>query len=201
MRSRVVALVACVCLAFSAGSAWGRGYQPPKPPRHFVIDGEPLMFNASTGGFRAYLETMKSDNPALYAQLVPDLEQIERRQAIGNTLVFVTFGVSAATVLAFCTVLMLDDCRWPPAGDPNHAADVAAAMACDRRYELPALAILGVGVALTAAGAATMSALDAEKPLVDLMNKHNRLSPRQMRIQVGWSTNVHAANAGLTFTF
>ena len=166
-----------------------------------MIDGDPLMFNASTGGFRAYLETMKSDNPALYAQLVPDLEQIERRQAISNRLVFVTIGVSAATVLAFCTVLMLDDCRWPPDGDPNHAEDLAAANACDHRYTVRALSILGVGLGLTIAGVATMSALDPDKPLLDLMNKHNRLSPRQMRIQVGWAANVHAANAGLTFTF
>jgi len=198
MRSRVVAIAICACLG--AGSAWGRG-GPPAPPRWLVIDGEIIPFHASVGGFREYLELIKTDNPALYAALVPDVIRLEKRKTIGDDLFTVGFGLFAAAIAIF-VIIASRDCGFPSANDPNHAADTAAADACATRHLLISGVTLGLGGSIMIGTGIAQGALGPSRADLDeLVNKHNRLNPQRMRIRIGYDPTRGLPVTGLAFSF
>jgi hypothetical protein len=46
----------------------------PTPPSHLTVGHQ--TFDASVAGLRAYLDSIKSTEPKLYAQLAPDVERL-----------------------------------------------------------------------------------------------------------------------------
>src|SRR5262249_4100731 len=91
-------------------------------PTHLEIGNQ--YFDASPAGFRNYLETIKSSNPQLYAQLSPDVDRLQSQQATAFTLLAVGAVAGIATgVYGFAT---RSSCVEPPLSDPNFGADSQA---------------------------------------------------------------------------
>jgi hypothetical protein len=189
---RITACVAaCLCAASfgrTAAASW-----PSKGSRHLAVDTR--SFSASVDGFRAYLETMRSTNPALYARLVPDVERLEKRQRIELTVLItgMSLGLASVAVAAYAAITDVRDC---PTAPPS------AWTACDDRH-VHTFATFGlIGATLIFGTMITSVALSPGRAeLQELVDKHNRDCPHLIHLEVGYTSSLHFAAAGLTFSF
>jgi hypothetical protein len=190
-------IAVCLCAATAARPAAAHTQQP-EIPRHLVAGNQ--YFDASPAGFQAYLNTMRATNPELYTQLAPDADRLATRVSTGRTILLA--GVAAGLALVIYGIAARNDCVQPPATDPNFAADSAAWGACndDNMTTTATFGLLGAGLAAAGliGGAAVMPSRDE---LLDLVNRHNRVSPQPLQLQLGYDPAAHLARAGAIFSF
>jgi len=163
---------------------------PPPPPRHLVLENQ--YFNDSVEGLRAYLESIKSTNAQLYSQLSPDVTQLESRLATARGLLAAGVGVGLLTpLIAFAA---RKDC--------SGAATPDALSACgqDNMDILLVVGALGM-LAMMGGAAAYWSMAPHDQDLLQVVNKHNRVSPKPLQLQVGYDPIQRHASAGATLSF
>jgi hypothetical protein len=168
------------------------------PPEHLVIKNQ--YFEGSVAGLRSYLETIKATSPQLYAALTPETARLETRRTTAVALIAGGLGVGVLTVLA--GLATRSDCHQPSINDRNFAAEVEALSACDQG-NMQHVALFGLlGFLATAGGmAGGIIAMPSHQDLLDVVNKHNRLSPDPLRLQIGYDPTLHTAQAGATLSF
>jgi hypothetical protein len=183
---------------FPPPAAFTPGDEAVAPPEHLVIKNQ--YFDGSVVGLRSYLETIKTTNPQLYAQLSPDTQRLETRRTTAAALIAGGMGAGVLSVLA--GLATRSDCHEPSLGDPNFAAETDAWGACDRGNIQHVAVFAAVGFLAAAAGMiGGLVAMPSHQDLLDVVNKHNRLSPDPLRLQVGYDPTLHTAQAGATITF
>jgi hypothetical protein len=199
MRRFMRGWVAGALQLLAAAAARPAGAMTPVTiPARLVVENR--SFDASPAGFRRYLETIRWTNPELYWQLSPDVSRLESRALLPARLAIPSFGVAAAATLV--TIFLSKDCRRPPVTDPNLSADSAAWQACNH-YNLVRLSAVGLpGFAIGLAGVVTTFAINPSRDDIrDLVNRHNRISPRKMQLQIGYEPVRQAASAGVNLSF
>jgi len=162
----------------------------PSPPRHLVLENQ--YFDGSVEGLRAYLESIKSTNAPLYSQLSPDVTQLESRLATARGLLV---GGLAVSFLSFIGGFVArQDC--------SGATSPAALGACgqDNMDVLMVAGALGL-MAMIGGTAAYWSMAPRGQDLLQVVNKHNRISPRPLRLQIGYDPAQRQALAGATLSF
>ena len=190
-------MVVGLCAATAARPAVAHTQQP-EIPRHLVAGNQ--YFDASPAGFQAYLNSMQATNPALYTQLASDADRLAERASIGRTILIA--GFAAGLVSAIYGIAARNDCVLPPATDPTFAADSAAWDACnhDNMTRMATFGVLGVGLA-TAGLIGWVAVTPSRDDLLDLVNRHNRISPQPLQLQLGYDPVQHLARAGAVFSF
>lgn len=170
----------------------------PVVPNHLVIKNQ--YFDASPGGIRNYLETIKSTNPQLYAQLSPDVDRLESRQATAITLL--AGGAVAGLATAVYGIVSRNNCVEPPLSDPNFAADTQAWGQCDKDNieHMATFSFLGAGM-IAAGMIAAWATMPTRTDLLDVVNKHNRASPEPLQFQIGYDPTHQLAHAGAALSF
>jgi hypothetical protein len=187
-----------LCAVMCGRSAQAHADRRVEVPTHLAIDNQ--TFDDSVTGFRMYLETLRTPNPELYAKLVPDAERLEWRQAVARTSLVAGVGVGVGLVLF--GIFTRTDCALPSVTDPNFSAGSAAWGACNRdnmtRMELFALGGLA---AMVGGGVAALVTSPRRQDLLDIVNKHNRLNPEPLRLQIGYDPSQRFARAGVALSF
>lgn len=199
--TRGAAIVVCLCGALVARTA--AAHQDPLPtevdiPEHLVAGGQ--YFDASPFGFQAYLNSIKTTRPDLFAQLAPDADRLASRSVTATALVLAGIGAGVAT--ATYGILSRTNCAEPPITDPNFAADSAAWGQCGQNNITHMAAFGFIGAGLAAAGLIGAVAIAPSRgELMDLVNKHNRLSPQPLQLQLGYDPVGRLASAGAAISF
>ena len=158
------------------------------------------VFDASEAGLRAYIESIKSTEPQLYAQLAPDVAHLEARQQQAWAILITGLIVSVgSTVYAFAG---RSACQEPSIYDPNFAAKTAAWESCtDNNFDLTAkFAVIGMAAGIAGIVGATFVA-PGRSDLLDVLAKNNRSSPEPLRLEVGYDPNARLTFAGARLTF
>jgi hypothetical protein len=162
----------------------------PSPPRHLVLENQ--YFDGSVEGLRAYLESIKSTDARLYAQLSPDVTQLESRLATARGLLVggLVVGLLAPMVGFFAR----QDC--------SGTASPAALSSCgeDNMDILMVAGTVGL-MAMIGGAAAYWSMAPHDQDLLQVVNKHNRVSPTPLRLQIGYDPAQRHALAGATLSF
>lgn len=162
--ARGAAAVACLVSLLVARSAGAH--------ERLVAEGQ--YFDASPAGFQDYLNSIKTTNPNLFAQLAPDADRLQKKVVLGRTLMVVGLIAGGAVTVA---------------GIASHNQTTSDALT-------------GIGAGLLLVGAiAGLSAGPSRNDLVDLVNKHNRLTPPPLQLQFSYDPGQHLASAGATLTF
>jgi hypothetical protein len=176
------------------------------PPEHLVINDR--YFEGTPAGLRSYLESIKSTSPALYAQLSPDADRLQSRATTSMALLAGGLGVGVLSILA--GVALRSDCALPSVNDAHFAAAASAWNACNEDNMDRGVVFDVVGVLAALGGMiGAVSTWPTRQDLLDVVNKHNRLSPDPLRLQVGYNVgyNVgydpaqHTAQASATLSF
>jgi hypothetical protein len=165
----------------------------PTVPSHLAVGNQ--QFDASVDGLRAYLETKKATNPALYMRLAPDLERLEAKsnQARAALVTGLVVGLAAG----FFAFAGRQDCAQPSPSAPNFSANVAAWSACnDDNARRMMLGGLVAGGALLAGSAAAYALTPDRGDLLEFVNRHNRLSSQPLRLQLGYDPAQRLAFGG-----
>jgi hypothetical protein len=167
-------------------------------PSHLRIGNQ--QFDVSVSGLRSYLETTKLTEPALYAQLAPDLERLEARQT--NAAAVFAVGAAAGVVSTIVAFAGRSDCSDPSITDPNFGAKVAEWGNCNDRnmQHMMVFTLLGAG-ALVAGGIAAAVMLPKRSDVMDVVNKHNRISPDPLQFELGYDPSHQYAFAGASVVF
>jgi len=171
-------------------------YSPP--PTHLQIGNQ--QYDASVAGFRAYLETMKFSDPGLYRQLAPDVARLDARR-LGAEFALVG-GVVVGLASVIYGLTSGDTCTEPAVTDPNFGPDGSAWEACNERNgsRMATFSLVGVG-ALLVGGAIALASWPGRSDIMDLINKHNRLSKRPLQLQLGYDPTQRFAFSGATVSF
>ncbi len=203
-RTRVVGACVCAALIAQAMPAQAQTAVPTSGdvtvviPNHLVIGNQ--IFDGSVSGLRAYLESIRASNPPLYAQLAPDVENLEsQRTASRAALVTGLVAGAASMIYAFAGQ---GSCQEPSIYDPHFAADSEAWGSCNE-HRIDMMAIFGfLGVTAIAAGGGIAYALAPSRAdLLEVVSKNNRLSPEPLRLQLGYDPGHQLAFAGAALTF
>jgi hypothetical protein len=167
-------------------------------PTHISVGDQ--QFDASVSGLRAYIETTKVTEPQLYADLAPDVERLEAQQA--NALTAFAVGAVAGVASGIYAVAGRSDCSQQAVTDPNFAAKISAWGDCnDHNLQHTALfSFIGIG-AIAAGGIAAWAIAPKRSDVMDVVNKHNRLSPEPMRFELGYDPTRQYAYAGAAVAF
>ena len=173
-------------------------YPVPVLPGLLTIGNQ--QFDASVTGLRAYLETVKSTDAKLYAQLAPDLDELESKVVAARLVLIAGLGVGAASTAY--ALLGSRDCASPSVNDPAFANSVAAWDACnkDNMNKLLTFGLIGMG-SMIAGGIGWLALSPRRSDLFDFVNKHNRLSPTPLHFQLGYDPTTRLAYGGATFGF
>jgi hypothetical protein len=204
---------ACLLIASAGLPRAGRAQEPGgvalhshvQSSRHGVYVPEHLQlgnqtFEASVAGLRSYLETTRSSDLGLYQQLQPDVAGLEDKQTTAEIALVGGLAAGAATmVYGFASN---NTCTAPTVSDPNFAADSAAWGDCNDRNMTKQMtfAFLGAGIAV-AGGILAWAIWPSRQDFLDVVNKHNRLSPHPLQLQLGYDPTQRFAFSGATVTF
>jgi hypothetical protein len=94
------------------------------------------------------------------------------------------------------------DCVSPAAGDPDFAAKLGELISCDDRGNQRFTTFAGIGLGLLLAGGISAIVIAPKRSdTFDFVNRHNTLSPRPMRLDLGYDPTRRFAHAGATFSF
>jgi hypothetical protein len=167
-------------------------------PEHLQLGNQ--RFDATLAGFQAYLDSIKASDPGLYGQLAPDAAHLEAREDAAKAVLAGGIVVGLASVIY--GVAGGDSCSQPAVTDPNFAADSQAWGACSEGNvtRMATFGFLGLGV-MIAGGAIAYAAWPTHQELMDLVNKHNRLSKQPLQWQVGYDPRQRFAFSGTTVSF
>jgi hypothetical protein len=157
-------------------------------------------FDFTVAGLRAYLDSTKSSDPHLYAQLAPDLEHLESRTTAARVALLAGLGLGvASTIYAFGG---RKDCVAPPVTDPAFAEHAAAWGACndDNMRTTVTFTLIGLG-SVIAGGAAWLAITPSRSDLFDLVNKHNRVSHTPLQYRIGYDPTRALAYGTATLIF
>jgi hypothetical protein len=167
-------------------------------PEHLQIGNQ--QYDASVAGIRAYLEATKSGDPSLYGQLAPDVASLETRQE--NAEMALVGGLAVGVATAVYGIASRDTCTSPVVTDPAFAADVAAWGACNDRNmsRMETFGLLGFG-AMLVGGVIAVVNWPRRADIMELLNKHNRLSKEPLQLQIGYDPTQRFAFSGATVSF
>src|SRR6266511_3878058 len=175
-----------------------RRWQTSTPPSHFTVGDQ--VFEGSIGGLRSYLETIRSTESDLYAKLSPDVDRMQSRMKTAALLLGA--GVVAGVGTTVYGLATRPDCVSPPVGDPNFAAKLGELSACNDRGTQRFMTFTGIGLGLLLAGGiGAMAIAPKRSDTFNFVNRHNSLSPRPMRLDLGYDPTRRFAHAGATFSF
>lgn len=169
-----------------------------EPPRHFSLGNQ--QFDATTAGLRSYLETLRSKDARLYAELDPELHQLEQRRTTAIAVLATGIGIGAASFIY--GIAGRDDCPAPSVNDPNFAASTAAWGACNdgNMQRMTAFGLVGLG-AMIVGGVVGLAIAPERSDLLGFVNHHNRLSPEPLRLQMGYDPTHRFAYGGAALSF
>jgi hypothetical protein len=167
-------------------------------PDHLSIGNQ--QFDASVAGVRAYLETTRSTDPKLYAQLAPDVDRLESRATVAR-IVLVT-GLAAGAASTAYALLGGKDCVAPSVTDPAFSVGMAAWAACNRdeMRRVTTFTLIGIG-SIIAGGIGWLALHPGRSDVFELVNKHNRLRPEPLRFQLGYDPVGRLAYGGASLSF
>jgi hypothetical protein len=170
----------------------------PVIPNHLAVGNQ--LFEANVTGLRAYLDSIKVTEPAVYAQLAPDVERLESKRTTARAVLIT--GVAAGLATGIYAFAGRPSCQEPSISDPNFAAKSDAWGACnEHNVEMMAtFGFIGVGT-MIAGGLAAWAIAPSRSDLLDVVNKNNRLSPEPLHLQLGYDPSRQLAFAGATLTF
>jgi hypothetical protein len=175
--------------------------EPPPdfaPPSHLRAGNQ--LFDVSTAGLRAYLETIRTSDPPLYAQLAPDLEKLESRTRLARVALLTGLGVGLASTLY--GIIGGKDCPAPSVDDPHFATSSAAWGACnhDNIRTMTTFGLIGAG-AFLAGGLAWAAITPGHSDLLALVNKNNRAGREPLRLDLGYDPAQRLAYGGAALVF
>jgi hypothetical protein len=167
-------------------------------PSHLSIGNQ--QFDASLTGFREYLDRTKVSDPRLYTQLAPDLDRLESRAQTARLILVA--GLVGGVVSGIYAIGGRKDCPGPIVTDPAFAAKTAAWGTCnDNNMRMTATFTL-VGMGSIMAGAVGYWAIGPKRrDILELVNKHNRLSQEPLHIELGFNPTRGFAYGGATIAF
>lgn len=199
--ARRAAIVGCLVGALVAGAARAEEttlMTETEVPEHLAAGGQ--YFEATPYGLQAYLNTIKTTRPELFAQLAPDADRLARRTTTAITLVIAGLGAGVASTIY--GIASRTSCVSPPVTDPHFAADSAAWSDCDQ-HNLTHMTTFGViGAGLAVAGmVGALVVVPSRRDLLEVVNKHNRLSPQPLQLQLGYDPIQRLASAGAALSF
>jgi hypothetical protein len=204
MRKRTLLVGICSSILGVAAPARAHMMMVTAPPPQVVLPTHisvgDQQFDASVSGLRAYVETTKVTEPQLYADLAPEVERLEARQS--NALTAFAVGAVAGVAAGIYAVAGRSDCQEPAVTDPNFAAKAAAWGDCNDHnlQHTAAFTFIGIG-AITAGGIAALVMAPKRSDIMEVVNKHNRLSPEPMRFELGYDPTRRSAYAGAAVAF
>lgn len=173
-------------------------YAQTEPPSHFKVHDQ--YFDATVGGLRDYLESIRSSEPALYDRLDPKVSELESRQATGIAALAIGAGVGAVSILyAF---VGRKDCAMPSISDPNFDSKSNAWSQCNDDNAHTTITFISVGLGATLVGAIGWLILSpGRSDFLEFVNEHNRLSPEPLHWELGYdpSRRVAFGSASLSF--
>lgn len=167
-------------------------------PEHLEVDNQ--MFDGSLSGFRTYLDTKRTTDPQLFAQLDPQVRNLES-QTTAATGVFLA-GAIIGLASGVYAIVGRKTCNEPPLSDPNFAADTQAWGDCNSQNgtHIAGFMLLGLG-SVVLGGIGYLGLSPRRSDLLDLVNQHNRISHAPIRLQLGLDPNRHVPMGGLATTF
>lgn len=167
-------------------------------PSHLSVGSQDFDF--TVGGLRAYLEATKILDPALYEQLAPDVEHLEVRKT--EAVVAAAAGLTAATALVVYGFTGQATCTAPQVTDPDFAAHTETWAACNESNMRHVATFTLVGMGAVVAGlAAAWAIAPSRADILDVVDKHNRLSPEPLRLQLGYDPASRLGYGGVALTF
>jgi hypothetical protein len=173
-------------------------YPDPALPGHLGIGNQ--QFDASVGGLRSYLESIRSKDPGLYSKLDPQLQHLEGERTTATIVLAAAVGVGLAS--GIYAIAARKDCPAPSISDPNFAASTAAWGACndDNMHTTTAFGLIGLGA--MAAGVIGWAAIaPGRSELLSFVNEHNRLTAEPLRLQLGYDPTSRFAYGGASLSF
>jgi hypothetical protein len=167
-------------------------------PTHMTVGNQ--IFEGNFAGLRAYLDMAKLTDPELFAQLSPELEQLENRLATGYGVFAVGATVGVAAMMY--GIVGRSDCPSPQVTEPDFSAAVDRWGACnDANLRMTATAsLIGLG-ALAAGAVAGMAIAPGRSELMSFVNRHNALGREPIRFELGYDPSRHFAHGGATISF
>jgi hypothetical protein len=167
-------------------------------PSHFSVGDQ--YYDGSIRGLQSYLESIRTTEPDLYAKLSPDVQRMNSQMQ--TAAVFLGLGLVGGLGTTIYGIASRPSCPDPVLGDPNFATQVREAGACTERgmQRMMTFSLIGTGVMVTGLIGAMVVAPN-RWDYFNFMNRHNALSPRPMRFQLGYDPNRRFAHAGATFSF
>lgn len=197
-RGAVVAAGLCVVMFGGSAQAHTFRYRKAEVPTNLVINNQ--YFDGSVVGLRMYLESIRTNNPTLYTQLVPATERLEARATMARTALVVGMGLGLAVVLT--GVLTRSDCGSPSVDDPNFSTAAAAWRSCNRdnMTRLGVFSLVGIASVL-GGGVTALVTAPRRQDLLDVVNQHNRVNPEPLRLQLGYDPSQRSARAGVALSF
>lgn len=167
-------------------------------PTHMTVGDQ--IFEGNFAGLRAYLDMTKITDPDLYAQLSPELEQLENRLATAYAVFAVGATVGVAAVMY--GVVAHTDCPSPQATDPNFSAAVDRWSACNDANMRMTMDASLIGLGVVALGAvAGMGIAPGRSEMMSFVNRHNALGREPIRFELGYDPSRGFAHGGATFSF
>jgi hypothetical protein len=193
-------LVAGVIVPRAVGAQPGVIVQPYTAvlPEHLQLGDQ--HYEASVAGFEAYLDSIKSTDPGLWGQIAPDVARLDSRERSARSALI--FGVVAGVATAIYGFASTDNCVGPTLSDPNFGADSATWGACNQRNisKMATFSFLGAGI-MVVGGVISYASRPGRQDLLDLVNKHNRLSKQPLQLQLGYDPAQRFAFSGAAVSF
>ncbi|MEP6654184.1 MAG: hypothetical protein ABJA82_12545 [Myxococcales bacterium] len=203
MKKRILLLGVCVVIGGIAGPVradvtLAQATARAVAPTHLRVGNQ--QFAATVGGLRDYLDSTKLTDPNLNAALTPDVERLEAQQAKAVTVLAV--GAAVGVVATIIAVAGRSDCPMPDVTAADFAARSAAWGDCNDQNMRHTMLFGSLGLGALAAGAITAAVMAPKRSdVMDVMNKHNRLSPEPMQLQLGYNPTNHHAYASASVAF
>lgn len=193
MRWRWSPLLIIVALASPVSAQYRPQTVVVEQPSSLEVGGQ--YYDASIGGLRDYLESIRTTQPDLYANLDPEVSSLETRQTIA-VLSMVGGGVIGLGLMFFPLIVPGPDCNaMYDIFDPERDR-------CEDDNLTRLLTFLGVGMGVALAGLLVFLIVKPGRgDMLEVLNRHNRISPTQMRLQLGYDAVRESVVAALQWHF
>jgi hypothetical protein len=198
IRVSVFALLAALGIVSTAHANASSTAHRRTLPSHFSVGDQ--YYDGTIWGLRSYLESIRTTEPDLYAKLSPDVDRMNSQMT--TAAAFLGLGLIGGLGTAVYGIASRPSCAEPVLGDPNFARQVSELSSCHERgmQRMMVFSLIGTGVLVTGLIGA-MAVAPNRWDYFNFMNRHNSLSPRPMRFQLGYDPTRRFAHAGATFSF